>query len=70
MLVKDLKDRIYSKILSINSTIEESIDFVIPSPPSGFEARISHFVIPLKNQLQYALGVDLGLIHCTIHAIK
>ena len=60
MLVKDLKDRIYPKILSINSTIEESLDFVVPSPPSELEALINDVsekldILMSENKLDEAL---------------
>ncbi|GAU36795.1 hypothetical protein TSUD_395030 [Trifolium subterraneum] len=60
MLVNDLKDRIYPKILSINSTIEESIDFVEPSRPSELEAHINDVsdmldILMSENKLNEAL---------------
>ncbi|XP_027189164.1 exocyst complex component EXO84B-like isoform X3 [Cicer arietinum] len=60
MLVKDLKDRIYPKILSINSTIgEESID-ITPSPPSKFEAHVNDVsekldILVSENKIDEAL---------------
>ncbi|CAI8602797.1 unnamed protein product [Vicia faba] len=61
-LVKDLKDRIYPKILSINLTIEESLDFVVPSPPRELEARINDVsekmdILMSENKLDEALQV-------------
>ncbi|KAI5395253.1 exocyst complex component EXO84B [Lathyrus oleraceus] len=62
MLVKDLKDRIYPKILSINLTIEECLDFVVPSPPSELEAHINDVsekmdILMSENKLDEALQV-------------
>jgi hypothetical protein len=59
-LVNDLKDRIYPKILSINSTIEESIDIVEPSQPSELEAHINDVsemldILMSENKLDEAL---------------
>ncbi|XP_058759137.1 exocyst complex component EXO84B-like [Vicia villosa] len=62
MLVKDLKDRIYPKILSINLTMEEYLDFVVPSPPSELEAHINDVsekldILMSENKVDEALKV-------------
>lgn len=61
-LVKDLTDRIYPKILSINLTIDDPIDIdvVVPSPPSELESHINDVsenldILVSENKIEEAM---------------